>query len=97
MIVPPVYLLNLQSEEIHLFPDLFPTINILKCWRPRGKIGLLGLDQLKLELLETSRTLLFCIELFYFSRHKFAGVNKDADILAKNRTSDDCEAGKLRQ
>ena len=87
-----MYLLNLQSDQFHLFPDLFPTINTLKCWRPRGKIGLLDLDQLKLEFPEPSRTLLFCYELCYFRRHKFVGVSNDADIYkAKNRTSEDCE------
>lgn len=90
VIVSPLYLSNLWSQQIHLFP----TINILKCWRPRDKIGEHALPSVKIRIARNTKTrrLLFCIQCiecvsyFNFRCHKFVGVSEEAD-MAKKRTS----------
>lgn len=42
----PLYLSNLWSQQIHLFP----TINILKCWRPRDKTDEHALPSVKIRI-----------------------------------------------
>lgn len=90
VIVSPPYLSNLWSQQIHLFP----TINILKCWRPRDKIGEHTLPSVKIRIARNTKTrrLLFCIQCiecvsyFIFSCHKLVGVSEEAD-MAKKRIS----------
>ena len=90
VIASPLYLSNLWSQQI----NLFPTINILKCWRPRDKIGEHAHPSVKIRIARNTKTrrLLFCIQCiecvsyFNFRCHKFVGVSEEAD-MAKKRTS----------